>query len=38
VIAEEIGAEVVTLDPLAPDWGRGLLETAVAIEEALGGE
>lgn len=38
VIAEEIGAEVVTLDPLASDWARGLLETAVAIEEALGGE
>lgn len=38
VIAEEIGAEVVTLDPLAADWGRGLLETAVALREALGGE
>lgn len=38
VLAEEIGAEVVVLDPLAPDWPDNLLRVAQAMAAALGGD
>ncbi|MGE5592306.1 MAG: metal ABC transporter solute-binding protein, Zn/Mn family [Betaproteobacteria bacterium] len=36
VLAEQIGARVVTLDPLARDWPANLRATARAIADALG--
>lgn len=36
VIAGEIGAEVVALDPLAYDWDENLREVAAAMAKALG--
>lgn len=38
VIAEEIGAEVVALDPLAYDWDDNLRRVAAAMAAALGGD
>ncbi len=38
VLAEEIGAEVVVLDPLASDWPDNLRRVAAAMAAALGGE
>lgn len=34
VIARELDAEVVTLDPLSPDWDDNLIKAAKAIREA----
>jgi zinc transport system substrate-binding protein len=34
VIAEAVGAEVVELDPLAPDWAKNLLTAAILIDGA----
>lgn len=34
VIARELGAEVVTLDPLSPDWDDNLIKAAGAIRDA----
>jgi zinc transport system substrate-binding protein len=34
VIARELNAEVVTLDPLAPDWNDNLIKAAKAFEQA----
>jgi zinc transport system substrate-binding protein len=36
-LAEEIGAEVVTLDPLAEDWAANLPRVAARLREAVGG-
>jgi zinc transport system substrate-binding protein len=36
-IAEEIGARVVALEPLAEDWPANLRRTAAALREAAGG-
>jgi zinc transport system substrate-binding protein len=38
VLAEEIGAEVVVLDPLAYDWPDNLRRVAAAMADALGAE
>jgi len=38
VLAEEIGAEVVVLDPLAYDWPDNLRRVAAAMAAALGAE
>lgn len=38
VIADEIGAEVVALDPLAADWDDNLREVAAAMARALEAE
>jgi zinc transport system substrate-binding protein len=38
VLAEEIGAEVVVLDPLASDWPDNLRRVAAAMAAALGAE
>jgi zinc transport system substrate-binding protein len=38
VLAEEIGAEVVVLDPLAYDWPDNLRRVAAAMAAALGGD
>lgn len=35
VIAAEIGAKVIELDPLAPDWAENMRRTARAIGEAV---
>ncbi|WP_419787636.1 metal ABC transporter solute-binding protein, Zn/Mn family [Pseudodesulfovibrio sp.] len=35
VIASEMGAQVVALDPLAPDWQANLLKVADAFKKAL---
>lgn len=36
VIAQEIGAEVITADPLAQDWAGNLRQQAKALRRALG--
>ena len=36
-IAQEIGARVVALEPLAEDWPANLRRTAAALREAAGG-
>jgi zinc transport system substrate-binding protein len=36
-IAEEIGARVVALDPMAEDWPANLRAVAASLREALGG-
>lgn len=38
VLAEELGAEVVVLDPLAPDWPDNLRRVAAAMAAALAAE
>lgn len=38
VIAKEMGARVVTVDPLAEEWGENLLAAARAFKQALGGQ
>ncbi len=35
VVAEEVGARVVVLDPLAPDWSANMRRVADAFQEAL---
>ena len=35
VVASEIGATVIEIDPLAPDWAENLRRTARAIREAI---
>ena len=35
VVAEEVGARVATLDPLAPDWLANMKRVAMALEDAL---
>lgn len=35
VVAEEVGARVVVLDPLAPDWSANMRRAADAFQEAL---